>query len=100
MVATGLMLCTVLAAQSDDSLPPAAARALTDVRYLAADERDGRGAGTDGLEAASRYIAAEFRRAGWKPAAGGSFFQPFTIPADAPVGLQAGDVITAIEAKI
>jgi len=89
MLATGLMLCAVLAAQSDESLPPAAARVLTDVRYLAADERDGRGAGTNGLEAASRYIAAEFRRAGWKPAAGGSFFQPFTIPADAPAALRS-----------
>jgi len=69
MFAIGLMLCAVLPAQSDDSLPPAAARVLTDVRYLAADEREGRGAGTNGLEAASRYIAAEFRRAGWKPAA-------------------------------
>ena len=47
MFATALMLCTVLAAQSGDSLPPAAARVLTDVRYLAADEREGRGAGTD-----------------------------------------------------
>ncbi|HEU5259953.1 MAG TPA: M20/M25/M40 family metallo-hydrolase [Gemmatimonadales bacterium] len=89
MLPTGLMLCAVLAAQSNGSPPPAAARVLTDVRYLAADEREGRGAGTNGLEAAARYIAAEFRRAGWKPAPGGSFFQRFIIPADALAALRS-----------
>lgn len=45
------------------------------VSFLSADALQGRGSGSQGLEVAAEYIAAQFRRAGLKPAADGSFFQ-------------------------
>ena len=90
MVTTSLLLWATLAAQAPDTLSPAGARVLADVRYLAADARQGRGAGTTGLEEAARYIARAFRGAGLKPAAGGSYLQEFVIPADAPAALHSG----------
>ncbi len=81
MLGTSLLVAAVLAAPvpTQDTLSPAARRVLADVRWLAADAREGRGAGTRGLDQAARYVADAFRRAGLKP-----LFQPFTIPADAP----------------
>jgi hypothetical protein len=58
---------------------------IADIRYLAADSLEGRGVGTAGLDRAAEYVAAELRKAGFRPAgADGSFYQPFTVPADAP----------------
>jgi peptidase M28-like protein/PDZ domain-containing protein len=82
MTAT-LLLGTLLALQT----PPAAEvrRVSDDVRYLAADAREGRGVGTKGLEDAGTYIANTFRRLRLRPGnPDGSFFQPFTISRDAP----------------
>ena len=60
---------------------------LRHVRFLASDELGGRGNGTDGLEKAADYIAAEMRSAGLEPGGpGGSWFQPFEIT----TGLTAG----------
>ncbi|MGH7538305.1 MAG: M20/M25/M40 family metallo-hydrolase, partial [Gemmatimonadales bacterium] len=86
---TSLLLATRLAAQ--DTLPPAARRALDDLRYLAADAREGRGVGTRGLDDAGRYLANAFRSIGLAP--GGtarSYNQTFTIAADAPAALRTG----------
>ncbi len=50
------------------------------VEYLAAEARQGRGVGTQGLDDAAEYIAAAFAAAGLQP--GGqddTFFQPFTM---------------------
>src|SRR5688572_13084189 len=83
MLTASLLLAAALASQ--DTLAPAARRVLGDVRYLAADSLDGRGAGTRGLEHAADHIAREFARAGLRPGArDGTFFQRFTIAADAP----------------
>jgi hypothetical protein len=84
MLATSLLLAAALVAPAQDTLPPAAHRVLADVRWLAADAREGRGAGTRGLAQAARYVAAAFRRAGLEPAVGAAFLQPFALPADAP----------------
>lgn len=60
---------------------PAEARLRADVTYLADDLREGRGAGTKGLDLAADYIAAVFREAGLKTVPGADgYFQPFTIP--------------------
>jgi hypothetical protein len=69
------------AARADRAaLMPAAERLKVDVSYLADDAREGREPGTQGIEAAARYIATTFQDAGLKPAAGGDgFFQPFSI---------------------
>jgi hypothetical protein len=57
------------------------------VKFLASPEMKGRGAGSPGLEAAAKYIAAEFEKQGLKPAGQGStYFQPFTVTTDAKPG--------------
>ena len=62
-------------------------RILADVRYLAAPEREGRGIGTAGLEAAATYIEARLQRLGLKPAGvRGSYRQPFSVPLRVAVG--------------
>ncbi len=66
-----------------DLRSPAAseARLKKDVTYLASDELEGRGVATHGVNLAADYIAAEFKKAGLKPAAkDGSYFEPFTMP--------------------
>ena len=90
MLATTLLIATALVAPTQDTLSPAARRLLSDVRYLAADAREGRGVGTAGLTEAGQYVAQAFRAAGLQPAAAGSFFQPFTIAGDAPAATLAG----------
>jgi aminopeptidase N len=75
-------------------LPPVfSQKALLDhVGWLSAPEREGRGVGTKGLEAAAEYIAAAFKVAGLLPGGdGGTYFQPFpspTSPSGAPVTLR------------
>jgi hypothetical protein len=62
-------------------LPPVfdAAPIMAHVRYLAADQREGRGIGTDGLREAAEYIAEAFRRAGLEPGGDeGSYFQTWS----------------------
>jgi hypothetical protein len=97
MLSVGLRLWTALAVQTPDTLSPAAERVLADVRYLAADAREGRGPGTTGLAEASRYIMDAFRTAGLKPAAEGTFFQPFTIAPDAPAALHTNLAGTKVQ---
>lgn len=51
-----------------------------DVQFLAAPEREGRGVGTAGLEAAGQFIEARFQNLGLKPAGeGGTFRQAFPV---------------------
>lgn len=83
MILHAALLASAIVTQ--DSLPPAASRMLSDVRYLSADAREGRGIGTEGLAEAATYIEQAFRAAGLAPAfPDSSYTQPFTIPADAP----------------
>ena len=50
------------------------------VRYLASDELEGRGVGTNGLNKAADYIAEQFTKLGLKPPPGQqTFFQPFKM---------------------
>jgi hypothetical protein len=75
-------------------LPPVfSQKALLDhVAWLSAPERDGRGVGTKGLDAAAEYVAAAFKAAGLEPGGdGGTYFQSFsspTSPAGPPVTLR------------
>jgi hypothetical protein len=51
-----------------------------DVTFLASDECEGRGVGTQGINKAADFIAQEFAKAGLKPVGvDGSWFQPFTM---------------------
>jgi hypothetical protein len=88
MILTSLLLATRLVVQTQDTLTPAAHRALDEIRYLAADAREGRGVGTRGLEEAGDYVAHNFKQIGLAPGGPkGSYFQSFTISPDAPAAI-------------
>ncbi len=56
-------------------------RVSEDIRFLSADELEGRGPGTAGLEKAGDYLRDEFRRLGLKSGpADGSYRQSFEVP--------------------
>ena len=59
-------------------------RITEDLKWLADDAREGRGAGTDGLEASARYIADAFAAAGLEPGGTDGFFQPFELNPKSP----------------
>jgi aminopeptidase N len=63
------------------SLPPAfdPAALRAHVEFLAAPEREGRGIGSAGLEAAGDYIATAFAKAGLAPFGAAGYFQNFDV---------------------
>lgn len=62
------------------AMETAADRIGRDIQFLAAPEREGRGIGTAGLEAAGQHIEARFQSLGLKPAGeGGTFRQVFPV---------------------
>jgi hypothetical protein len=67
-----------------------ARRVSSDVGFLAADAREGRGVGTAGLEAAAEYIAREFARIGLSQPWETGYFQEFTIDSTAPAAVHTG----------
>jgi hypothetical protein len=75
-------------------LPPVfSQKALMEhVAWLSAPEREGRGIGTRGLDAAAEYVAAAFKAAGLQPGGdGGTYLQSFPSrrsPSGAPVTLR------------
>ncbi len=81
-----LAACGGNAGPSTGSAPPAAdlpaERFAEGVEWLAADAREGRGLGTEGLAEAGRWIATRFSEIGLDPAGSDGFLQPFptTIP--------------------
>ena len=81
--ACSALLASGCAASSGMSAPPqaeAATRIARDVTWLAAPAREGRGAGTKGLEAAGDYLAAELQRLGIEPAGDhGGYRQTFPL---------------------
>ena len=79
----------VLLAGATLAAPPVESDRLLDhIRFLAADELQGRANGSEGLERAAEYIATQFREAGLHPGVGGKeWFQPFEMNA----GLSIGD---------
>ena len=73
------------------------ARLADSVKYLASDELEGRGVGTEGLNKAADYIAGEFARLGLKTDSfDGSPFQKFTIFTDAELGPAAQNRLTLV----
>jgi hypothetical protein len=80
-----LLGCVVLRAAAPADI--AADALLEHIRFLASDELEGRANGSEGLEAASRYIARQFEEIGLQPGGvDGDWFQPFELIA----GLQVG----------
>lgn len=54
-------------------------RVEADIRFLADDLLGGRGTPSEGLEIAAKYLAGELYKAGWAPANGASFMQPYSL---------------------
>jgi peptidase M28-like protein/PDZ domain-containing protein/PA domain-containing protein len=71
-------------AQSDAQI--SAERIARHIAFLASDKLQGRRSGTPGADEAARYIAAEFRSYGLKPASADGFLQPFTFVAGVRLG--------------
>jgi hypothetical protein len=61
----------------------------TDIRFLSDDARDGRGVGTQGLDAAAEFIAERFEANGLQPLTAG-FFQEFQLDPTAPALAHSG----------
>jgi len=55
------------------------ARYLNDIKTLAAPDMEGRGAGTKGLDKASRYIEKRYKSLGLQPAGTNGYLQPFMV---------------------
>jgi len=87
---TSLFLALVLlapAAGAAELTRSDATRYIDHVKYLAAPERKGRGAGMPELEEAGRYIAEQFKAYGLQPGVGGaSFLQPFSVTTGGKMG--------------
>ncbi|SIO19949.1 Zn-dependent amino-or carboxypeptidase, M28 family [Singulisphaera sp. GP187] len=82
------LACSWQAVHAGELIPnPAELRLKSDVSYLADDAREGRGPGTQGIEAAADYIAGEFKAIGLKPAAeSDGYFQSFSISGSPTLG--------------
>lgn len=74
------------AAKSEAAIA-AEARLFETVKYLASDDLQGRGVGTEGLELAADYLADEFRKMGLETALfDGKPFQSFNVTAETQMG--------------
>jgi len=56
------------------------------IDYLASDQLEGRGIGSDGIQLAAQYVAAEFREIGLEPINGESYFQTFEMTTKRELG--------------
>ena len=56
------------------------ARFRSHTEFLASDELEGRGTGSEGIRLAADYIAQQFKSIGLRPVSGESYFQWFLIP--------------------
>jgi hypothetical protein len=74
-LALGVLAAAIAAGASDD----AASRWWSHVVFLADDKLEGRETGSPGHKRAAEYVAAQFERAGLKPGAGSSYFQPVRL---------------------
>lgn len=85
----GLAIALSLAAGLwGDAVEEANVRLLNDAKYLASDDLEGRGVGTEGLTTASQYIREQFAAAGLNVATiDGAPFQKFDLITSAKLGM-------------
>src|SRR5271166_71294 len=70
----------LLATAAPTSVGPADPKLyLNDIKTLAAPDMEGRGAGTKGLEKASKYLEHRYKALGLQAAGTNGYFQPFTV---------------------
>jgi hypothetical protein len=82
-----LKFAIIRAAETNEAVTTANERILDATRYLASDELEGRGVGTEGLKLAADYIAARFAELGLKNELfNGSPFQQFEMTVGAELG--------------
>ena len=83
-----LGLVGLVGALLGDAVDEANVRILNDAKYLASDELEGRGVGTEGLKTASQYIRDQFREAGLNvKTIDGEPFQKFELTTSAKLGM-------------
>ncbi|MEO8199482.1 MAG: M28 family peptidase [Gemmatimonadota bacterium] len=82
-----LLLATLGATPGLAQTTPESYNLLADVRYLASDQLAGRITGSPGADSAAEFIARRFGQVGLQPSSTG-WFQPFTVPRDAPAVAQ------------
>lgn len=82
------VLCTLATGLWGDAVEEAKVRILTDAKFLASDELEGRGVGTEGIVTASNYIRDQFAKAGLKlESVDGQPFQKFDLITAAKLGM-------------
>lgn len=70
-----------------DAVPEAKTRLLEDIKFLASDELEGRGVGTNGLNVAAQFIKAEFAKSGLAvDRVNGDAFQKFDLVTGSKLG--------------
>ncbi len=87
-------------AYSGDAATESQQRLLTDIKYLASDELEGRGVGMAGLDMAADYIRDQFGKIGLKlDSVNGGPYQTFTMSTGAELGSLNSLEITGPENK-
>lgn len=90
LAAVALVLGPQVAWGQAATAAPPYAQVEADIHYLAADELEGRGVGTAGLDSAAAFIARRFARIGLSGPGRDGFFQRFRIDPTAPAAAHAG----------
>jgi Peptidase family M28/PDZ domain/PA domain len=75
-----MLAISLLAMATSTSVAPADPKLyLNDIKTLAAPDMEGRGAGTKGLEKASKYLEHRYKSLGLQPAGTNGYLQPLTV---------------------
>ena len=80
-----LLLVAFRSVNADETANHSANALKNHVKYLASDELEGRGTGTQGNRKAAKYIATFFKKHGIAPV-DGSYFQQFTVTTQVRLG--------------
>ena len=96
VVLSAAMVGTLLLLSAAPTVPPdpVAAKFAKDVAVLAADDMEGRGLGTKGLEKAADWLEAKMKSLGLQPVFAGSYRQPFDVKVG--VSLEKGNAIAGV----
>jgi Tol biopolymer transport system component len=93
-VLLGAAVCAALLSTGAAPAPSVSARFARDVATLAADDMEGRGLGTQGLDKAADWIEARLKSLKLQPAFAGSYRQPFDVKTG--VTLEPGNTLSGV----